>query len=91
VGRRPSARLAAILVALAAILIGTAAAAAPDRFHRGAAGLGDPIFPKAGNGGYEVDHYALGTTDEFVALAEARSGRSLNGFFDRWLYRRGRP
>ena len=25
----------------------------------GAAGLGDPFFPKAGNGGYDVAHYAL--------------------------------
>ncbi|MFG3588113.1 M1 family metallopeptidase [Streptomyces sp. NPDC047990] len=25
----------------------------------GAPGLGDPYFPKAGNGGYEVSHYAL--------------------------------
>ncbi|MDC2952483.1 M1 family metallopeptidase [Streptomyces heilongjiangensis] len=26
---------------------------------RGAAGLGDPYFPKLGNGGYDVTHYAL--------------------------------
>lgn len=25
----------------------------------GASGLRDPYFPKAGNGGYQVDHYAL--------------------------------
>jgi aminopeptidase N len=26
---------------------------------RGSAGLGDPFFPRAGNGGYDVAHYAL--------------------------------
>jgi aminopeptidase N len=51
-------------VAVAAIAVATAiashaagsAAAAPGP---GAAGAGDPFFPQAGNGGYEVDHYAL--------------------------------
>jgi aminopeptidase N len=28
-------------------------------FAPGAAGLGDPFFPTAGNGGYQVEHYAL--------------------------------
>lgn len=27
--------------------------------HPGAAGAGDPYFPKLGNGGYDVTHYAL--------------------------------
>lgn len=31
------------------------AAAGPD----GAPGLGDPMFPPDGNGGYQVRHYAL--------------------------------
>jgi aminopeptidase N len=40
--------------ALALILAGTAGAATP-----GSAGLGDPFFPNAGNGGYDVSHYSL--------------------------------
>jgi hypothetical protein len=28
-------------------------------FVLGSAGLGDPFFPSAGNGGYDVTHYAL--------------------------------
>jgi aminopeptidase N len=44
----------ALAVALAAAPGARAAAPAP-----GAAGAGDPYFPTAGNGGYEVDHYSL--------------------------------
>ena len=35
--------------------VGTAQGA----FVHGSAGLGDPFFPRAGNGGYDVSHYAL--------------------------------
>lgn len=38
----------------------------------GAPGLGDPYFPKAGNGGYDVSHYAL-------ALDYAPDTRRLTG------------
>jgi aminopeptidase N len=34
-------------------------AASADGAAPGSAGLGDPFFPTAGNGGYEVEHYAL--------------------------------
>ncbi len=27
--------------------------------HPGSAGVGDPYFPKSGNGGYDVTHYDL--------------------------------
>ncbi len=37
-----------------------AAAAIAAAGSTGAPGLGDPFFPNAGNGGYEVDHYNLG-------------------------------
>ncbi len=53
--------LPALAVALAAA-IGTPGAAVADPGGApspGAAGLGDPIFPSAGNGGYEVRHYTL--------------------------------
>ncbi len=35
------------------------AATASAQFRPGAAGLGDPFFPKAGNGGYDVSDYDL--------------------------------
>lgn len=58
-----STRLAATVVAgalvlpvgLSAALAGPAVAPSP-----GAAGIGDPYFPKYGNGGYDVRHYAIG-------------------------------
>ena len=46
-----------LAIALAICLGGAAEARA--EFTPGAAGLGDPFFPKAGNGGYDVDHYDL--------------------------------
>jgi hypothetical protein len=45
----------AILVALLA----AAAPAAADRYVAGSPGGGDPFFPNAGNGGYDVKHYSL--------------------------------
>jgi len=35
--------------------------------------------------------YGSGTIKEFIALAEKTSGRDLDPFFQRWLYRRGKP
>jgi aminopeptidase N len=35
--------------------------------------------------------YGHGDIEEFVALAERVSGRHLAGFFDRWLFQRGKP
>jgi aminopeptidase N len=35
------------------------AATAQATFVKGSAGLGDPYFPKAGNGGYDVGHYGI--------------------------------
>lgn len=53
----------------------------------GAPGLGDPYFPKAGNGGYDVEHYGL-TLDyaparrwlEGTAVVTARAGQDLSSF-----------
>lgn len=36
-----------------------AVAVADGPFLHGSAGVGDPLFPLAGNGGYDVSHYAL--------------------------------
>jgi aminopeptidase N len=54
----------AVLVAgwlplLIATSVATPAAAAPTSGHRGAAGAGDPYFPRQGNGGYQVRYYSL--------------------------------
>jgi aminopeptidase N len=60
------ARTSRMLVAAglaAAVLASAGAVAAPDgpgpRFTAGADGVGDPYFPLAGNGGYDVTHYDL--------------------------------
>jgi aminopeptidase N len=49
-------RTAALAVAA---LLALAAPAAADRYVAGAPGAGDPFFPQAGNGGYNVKHYSL--------------------------------
>jgi aminopeptidase N len=49
-----------VLAAIAAALVLAApAGAAPRDFAPGSDGLGDPFFPLAGNGGYDVQHYSL--------------------------------
>jgi aminopeptidase N len=44
---------------LLAVLVLPAPAASAAEFSPGSAGLGDPYFPLAGNGGYDVGHYSL--------------------------------
>ncbi|MEU3064804.1 M1 family metallopeptidase [Streptomyces subrutilus] len=51
---RLAAPAAAALLALTTACTGSTVQGRP-----GASGLRDPYFPKAGNGGYEVEHYAL--------------------------------
>jgi aminopeptidase N len=54
-------RLGAIVVATA-LVVGAAPAlpaGASNGFRPGSPGLGDPFFPLAGNGGYDVAHYGL--------------------------------
>ena len=46
------------LVFAAAALV-TAAPASGERYVKGSDGSGDPFFPQAGNGGYDVRHYSL--------------------------------
>ncbi|OII63274.1 metallopeptidase [Streptomyces sp. CC53] len=55
-GRRPAAAGAAALLLLGAALAGCTGGV---RGEPGAAGLRDPYFPRLGNGGYDVGHYAL--------------------------------
>jgi len=56
--RAAAGRLGAIMLVVA-VLAAAAPAGAADRFTPGSPGLGDPFFPLAGNGGYDVAHYTL--------------------------------
>jgi aminopeptidase N len=51
--------LCALGVVLFAVLVVSPRAASAAEFTPGSAGLGDPFFPLAGNGGYDVAHYSL--------------------------------
>jgi aminopeptidase N len=51
-----------VAVLMAATVALPAPAWAADGFVAGAPGLGDPFFPLAGNGGYDVTHYSLDLT-----------------------------
>ena len=49
-----------LAVAVAATaLVAVAPAASAEKYVAGSAGSGDPFFPQAGNGGYDVRHYSL--------------------------------
>jgi aminopeptidase N len=52
-------RLHAAIVVVGALSLALAGLAAGAAFSPGSAGLGDPMFPLAGNGGYDVAHYSL--------------------------------
>ena len=47
------------LLALSAALLAISAAPASAAFTPGASGAGDPFYPQAGNGGYDVQTYSL--------------------------------
>ena len=51
-------RFGAIMLAMAVLAVAAPAGAA-DGFSPGSPGLGDPFFPLAGNGGYDVTNYDL--------------------------------
>ncbi|MEV6955763.1 M1 family metallopeptidase [Streptomyces sp. NPDC051183] len=74
--------------ALAALLaLTTACTGSTVQGRPGASGLRDPYFPKAGNGGYQVEHYALdldydpddGQLDA-TAVITARAEQGLSSF-----------
>ncbi|MGW2200548.1 M1 family metallopeptidase [Streptomyces sp. NPDC001774] len=89
---RSRAGLAGALAAL--LVLGGCTAAADDgvdvggvRGTPGAAGLRDPYFPKLGNGGYDVTHYALDLRYEprqgrldATAMITARATQDLSAF-----------
>ena len=78
VGARPPRILRLGLAALTVAVLGTlpaaasaAAAESGPRYTAGAEGGGDPYFPFAGNGGYDVQHYDLDITYTPPAAAPA--------------------
>ncbi len=80
-------RLPALAVTTGALLVALAGAAGAGAGTFGAAGGGDPYFPKAGNGGYQVDDYDLSiryepSTRAFsgVAVLSAVATTDLTGF-----------
>ncbi|MCX6500700.1 MAG: M1 family metallopeptidase [Arthrobacter sp.] len=74
--------IAVVLAAGGVGALGVTAQAAPDRdgprYTAGAPGSGDPYFPYAGNGGYDVLHYDLALRYTPPANAAVLEGR-LNG------------
>jgi Peptidase family M1 domain/Peptidase M1 N-terminal domain/Immune inhibitor A peptidase M6 len=82
--RRATVALSLALACLAAL---PAAAAQGPTFTPGAPGIGDPYFPRDGNGGYDVRHYLLDLryqpqTDTLagVATIRARATQNLSRF-----------
>ncbi|MFG2979636.1 M1 family metallopeptidase [Streptomyces sp. NPDC048258] len=83
---RALSRLAAPAVA-ALLALTTACTGGPVQGRPGAAGLRDPYFPKAGNGGYQVEHYDLDLDYDpadgrlhGTAVITARAGQRLSSF-----------
>ncbi len=75
--RGRASRAAALVTAIVALLApGAASAAAPVE---GSAGIGDHLFPSLGNGGYEVDHYALGLRYGGPALEQVDGTAVISG------------
>jgi aminopeptidase N len=84
--KRSSGACAALLAA-AALVAAAPAVAAPPEFSPGSDGLGDPYFPLAGNGGYDVQHYSLdldyvraGNQLDAVARIRAKATQDLSRF-----------
>jgi aminopeptidase N len=76
----------AVVLALVASM-GVPSAAGAVSFTPGAPGLGDPYYPLAGNGGYDVQHYSLrldyvraGNRLDATAVIAARATQGLSSF-----------
>src|SRR3954471_19710515 len=71
-------RLLLIAIVLAALTAPASASAdATDRPSPGAAGIGDRLFPKLGNGGYDVEHY-----DVALSYATSAPSQGIDGTVD---------
>ncbi|MFD8857819.1 M1 family metallopeptidase [Streptomyces vinaceus] len=88
--RRALSRLTAAAPAAAAaalLALTTACTAGTVQGRPGASGLRDPYFPKAGNGGYQIEHYGLDLDYDpadgelnATAVITARAGQGLSSF-----------
>ncbi|KMO98440.1 M1 family metallopeptidase [Streptomyces roseus] len=88
--RRALSRLTAAAPAAAAaalLALTTACTAGTVQGRPGASGLRDPYFPKAGNGGYQIEHYDLDLDYDpadrelnATAVITARAGQALSSF-----------
>jgi len=83
---RKAALVCSVVLALV-LAAGVPAGAQATQFRPGAPGLGDPYFPLAGNGGYDVRHYGLDikytpATDVLagVATITAQATQNLSAF-----------
>lgn len=80
-------RITVVFAAVLALVASGTPANAQPKFRPGAPGIGDPYFPLAGNGGYDVKHYGLDIkytpdTDRLagVAVITARATQDLSAF-----------
>jgi aminopeptidase N len=80
-------RLTGTALGVVAVTLVAAAVAGAATFTPGASGLGDPFFPNAGNGGYNVSHYNLTldytpATNQLAgtAVIDARATQNLSSF-----------
>ena len=65
-----------LAVAIAATaLVAVVPSASAEKYVAGSAGSGDPFFPQAGNGGYDVSHYSL--TIDYDQPANLLSGTAV--------------
>jgi aminopeptidase N len=82
-----SKRLARRVLCTGVLALALATAASAANFTPGSPGLGDPMFPNAGNGGYDVQHYDLTldytpSSNQLTATAviSARATQDLSSF-----------
>jgi aminopeptidase N len=76
--QRSSVRRVAVLAAVIATSAMTAAPAAASHHHAsspGSAGIGDPLFPTLGNGGYDAKHYSLAVRYPTAAPQQTVDGK----------------
>ena len=86
-GARPSFLLALVLSVLSILVLIPGGSLACDGRSAGSSDIGDPYFPTAGNGGYDVQHYeivltvdpAKGTLQGSTTI-EARAIQDLDSF-----------
>ena len=68
-------RKSLVAAAAGAVVLACSGSASADRYVVGAPGAGDPFFPQAGNGGYDVRHYSLDL--DYTRAQNQLDGRAL--------------